>query len=522
MSEHTTLYRKYRSQTLGQLVGQDVITTIIKNALTQKTLAHAYLLCGPRGTGKTSTARIIAKAINCKSPVGVEPCNVCDLCKKITAGTCVDVLEVDAASNRGIDEMRGLREQIHFQPMEAAKKIYIIDEVHMLTDAAFNALLKTLEEPPAHVIFLLATTDPQKVPVTIRSRCQTLFFRKIGTPDIIKQLAYVLKNEGRSASVDALQTMAEVSDGGMRDALSLLEQLLAVRSGEISSESVSELLGIPPVLSCQTMLDQAMAGDLGAAFETLAELLRQGSQAAEILKTWVNLFKQQLLASGAAAAPVRMLDICFEVDKQIRWHEDKQLLLELALSKFYLAAGKTDRVQASDLPDIAAARVPQVPKQTVQAPSEKSPIPNPQSASTGQPTLAEIKHRWKDILSELRSIKLGLYMLASEGEPVAIEHGTLWLAYPSGQSFIKENMAEEVNRRKVEDVLLKKFLVPLKLKAVMQGQGPNQGSGVRSQGSASGTQASTNAQVPEHATAPVTEDELSPEALAKVFDGQLI
>ena len=217
---YVALYRKWRPQGFDALVGQEAVRTALTNALETGRIAHAYLFAGPRGTGKTSTAKILAKAVNCEHGPTPNPCNECQNCVRINDGTSMDVFEIDAASNRGIDEIRDLREKVAFAPVSGRYKVYIIDEVHMLTTEAFNALLKTLEEPPPHVIFILATTEPHKIPATIHSRCQRFDFRRVTDADIVKRLREVADGSGIAADDDALQLIAVQADGGMRDALS--------------------------------------------------------------------------------------------------------------------------------------------------------------------------------------------------------------------------------------------------------------------------------------------------------------
>src|SRR5689334_10395805 len=217
------LYRRYRSRDFEELVGQEAIVRTLQNALNSGRLAHAYLFCGPRGTGKTSTARLLAKAINCLGPADKpRPCNACAACIAINEGRTMDLIEIDAASNSGVDEIRELRERVNFRPSELRKKVYIIDEVHMLSIAAFNALLKTLEEPPEYVVFVLATTDPQKLPATVLSRCQRFDFRRIGLAPMVAHLRYICEQEGWTAEPGALELIARQSTGAMRDALTLL------------------------------------------------------------------------------------------------------------------------------------------------------------------------------------------------------------------------------------------------------------------------------------------------------------
>src|SRR3989338_3186051 len=224
---YVSLYRKYRSQNFDDLVGQTVIVQTLKNAIKSNRLAHAYLFSGPRGTGKTSTARILAKALNCKDGPTPNPCGQCDNCVKIRTGHSVDVIEIDAASNRGIDEIRELRERVRYAPMEGRYKVYIIDEVHMLTQEAFNALLKTLEEPPAHVVFILCTTESQKLPATIISRCLQINFRSAGEEELVRSFRRIISGEKLNVDKDALKIIADLSDGSFRDGSKILQELSA-------------------------------------------------------------------------------------------------------------------------------------------------------------------------------------------------------------------------------------------------------------------------------------------------------
>lgn len=223
---YQALYRVWRPQLLEDVVGQSHITKTLKNALLQQKLAHAYLFSGPRGTGKTIAAKIVAKAINCKQAPVAEPCNECDACVGITTGSVVDVIEIDAASNNGVDEIRDIRDKVKFAPSEVAYKVYIIDEVHMLSTGAFNALLKTLEEPPAHVIFILATTEPHKIPLTILSRCQRFDFKPISNEALINRMKFILDSNQQPYEEEAIELIARAADGGARDALSLLDQAI--------------------------------------------------------------------------------------------------------------------------------------------------------------------------------------------------------------------------------------------------------------------------------------------------------
>lgn len=291
---YVALYRQWRPQNFDTLVGQQPVKQALGNALSSGRIAHAYLFAGPRGTGKTSTARILAKALNCVHGPTASPCGECESCRHITEGTSMDVFEIDAASNRGIDEIKTLRDQLAFAPVEARYKVYIIDEVHMLTTEAFNALLKTLEEPPAHVIFILATTDPHKIPATIHSRCQRFDFRRVTVDEIVQHLAMVAQGSGLTADEDALRLIAVQSEGGMRDALSLLDQC-GVMSKAITAVTVREVLGIVGREALRELVRAIGRQDTGATMAQLSRLLEQGKDVRQILTELVEYLRALLL-----------------------------------------------------------------------------------------------------------------------------------------------------------------------------------------------------------------------------------
>ena len=291
---YVALYRKWRPQGFDSLVGQEAVRTALTNALETGRIAHAYLFAGPRGTGKTSTAKILAKAVNCEHGPTPNPCNKCQNCVRINDGTSMDVFEIDAASNRGIDEIRDLREKVAFAPVNGRYKVYIIDEVHMLTTEAFNALLKTLEEPPPHVIFILATTEPHKIPATIHSRCQRFDFKRVTDSDIVKRLREVADGSGIAVDDDALQLIAVQADGGMRDALSLLDQC-GVMAERVSAETVRSVLGIVGREALRDLVKAVGEGNVPEALELLESLLAGGKDVKQIITELAEYLRAVLL-----------------------------------------------------------------------------------------------------------------------------------------------------------------------------------------------------------------------------------
>ena len=301
---YVALYRRWRPESFADLVGQEHISRTLSRAVTSGQTSHAYLFTGPRGTGKTSTAKILARALNCAEGPTLTPCGVCDSCRSISDGSSMDVFEIDAASNRGIDEIRDLRESVKFAPTEGHYKIYIIDEVHMLTTEAFNALLKTLEEPPERVIFILATTEPHKVPATIQSRCQRYDFHRITVTEIRDRLIYVCKESDIAAEEDALGIIAEQADGGMRDALSILDQCMALAEGTLTAERVQEALGLVGRAWIRRMAGEIAARDAAALIAQLSELLQSGRELKQVLAELAQYFRRLMIAGvgGAVSA----------------------------------------------------------------------------------------------------------------------------------------------------------------------------------------------------------------------------
>lgn len=296
---YQALYRVWRPQTFEDLVGQDMITKTLKNALATKQTTHAYLFAGPRGTGKTSCAKLFAKALNCPNQVNGDPCNECETCKAITAGRLNDVIEIDAASNNGVEEIRDIRDKVKYAPTQADYKVYIIDEVHMLSTSAFNALLKTLEEPPANVVFILATTDPHKIPATIISRTQRFDFKRITSGAILERMEYILKQKEFEYDEKALNVIARAAEGGMRDALSILDQVLSFGDNKVTLDNALLVTGSVTRENLIKYLSQVQNHETVAGLQTIHEILDEGKDTKRLLEDLINCCRDLLLYKQA-------------------------------------------------------------------------------------------------------------------------------------------------------------------------------------------------------------------------------
>lgn len=313
---YMALYRKWRPDNFANLVGQDHVSRTLANAIKSGRIGHAYLFTGPRGTGKTSTAKILAKALNCEQGPTVEPCNQCEACQRINSGNSMDVFEIDAASNRGIEAIRDLRENVKFAPVNGRYKVYIIDEVHMLTPEAFNALLKTLEEPPAHVVFIMATTEVYKVPATIQSRCQRYDFKRITVDDIFNRLKTVVEGMDIKADDDALRMIAVKADGGMRDALSILDQCIALSEQSLTIDRVQQLLGLVGKEWLDKLVGALQSKDAAAVLTMVDEIIRAGKDLQQVLGELGIYFRGLMIFE--AAGLVDGVDYYSQTDESIK------------------------------------------------------------------------------------------------------------------------------------------------------------------------------------------------------------
>ncbi len=358
MSEYQSLYRKYRSQTFADLVGQEAASRALQGAIIGGRVAHAYLFSGSRGTGKTSTARLLAKAVNCtgRPRDSAEPCNRCESCMEVMAGAALDLIEIDAASNRGIDEIRDLRERVNLAPALGPKKVYIIDEAHMLTEPAFNALLKTLEEPPPHVVFILCTTDAQKIPLTVIGRCQQFVFRRHSEEQIIGRLTQIATAEKVQVEPEALRLIARTAQGSMRDAIGLLDQLVPLADGPISLDAARSLLGIADPALLGGLLDDVLAGRAAQALDELSRVYAGGAELRQVVRGLMEGARDRLVAAVSAGDQVTarrlssVLDALLHLDGEVRRHAEPRFLVEATLARLAVELGPAGSPQAAAEP----------------------------------------------------------------------------------------------------------------------------------------------------------------------------
>ncbi len=404
------LYRKWRPQRLGEVVGQGPIIQTLLNALERERVGHAYLFCGPRGTGKTSTARILAKALNCGRNDGKgEPCGQCSACREIAAGSYMDLFEIDAATNRGIDEVRDLREKVDFVPAGGRAKVYIIDEVHMMTTPAFNALLKTLEEPPAHAYFILATTEPHRVPLTIASRCQRFDFRRIANEDAAENLRYIAQEEGFSIDPDALDAVVRASNGSLRDASNLLEQVVLTAGARATIEDAREMLGLGGSTRARGLIEALLVrNDLAEALSSLGQLQADGMDMKQVHVELIDELRALLLVGAGAEQVLDLPDDQLEDIRRMSREIDLArvrnalatvaplsvpsggfpLPIEIAFADIYLDAIGTQTTAPSTTADVAPPpappqstppRAPQPEARPPRSQRPRDPTPEPRS-----------------------------------------------------------------------------------------------------------------------------------------------
>lgn len=459
-----SFYLKYRPQNFKSIMGQEHIITTLENALKHNSLTHAYLFSGPRGTGKTSLARIIAKSLNCKNLTdGIQPCDDCDNCRAILEGRLVDMIEIDAASNRGIDEIRDLKEKIQFAPTQGSCKVYIIDEVHMLTKEAFNALLKTLEEPPEHAYFILATTEVHKIPETIISRCQQFSFKRITQQVIVDRLKEIAANENIQAEPDALELIARQSAGGLRDAIGLFEQMNI--DGAVIYQEVVNHLGITGHMLIESFFSALVNHEPVKAIELINQVNNQGQSLQQFCVELIDYLREQMLLGlnekKQVGEIIAYIDVFSEAKQQINQATIPLLPLEVAIIK----ACQFDQVGQALKPMIkqeeVAEGVDPIPKQELQ----EEPVAEA-LADREDITLEGIKEKWQRIVDNIETPFIRMSFV--DGEPVKFEEGKVHLQFRS--STLLDKVANPKNQQEIlaafETVLKSKVGLKLTMKKI--------------------------------------------------------
>ena len=441
---HRALYRRWRSQRFDELIGQDPIVTTLRNAVAGDKIAHAYLFVGPRGTGKTSMARILAKAINCtERGTDGEPCDHCAACVSIREGRAMDVIEIDAASHGLVEDARDLVMRALTAPAELRRRVYIIDEVHMLSTHAFNALLKLIEEPPDHVVFILATTDTHKVPATVISRTQRFDFRRLDEATIEGKLARICESEGAQVEPQALALIARLADGGMRDAESLLDQVLAYAGDRVTLDAVREAVGLVDDAAITALVDGYLAGDAAAVLGQIEALADAGRDMAQVAAQAEGEARSRLLASVGDPALSRRLALILRTLAEaagVGAREGRaRLLMELLgveLPPGAVAVAAPVRAEpVTAEPKVAAPSEPEVPAVPVAA----AAVPPPMPPNNGDLSAATIRARWAEVVERATPV---IKPLLGECRPIALDGVRLTLAFPEGRDFMRSRITQ--------------------------------------------------------------------------------
>jgi len=524
---HVSFYRKWRPKTFEEIIGQERVTRTLQNAIRTNRVVHAYLFAGHRGTGKTTTARILAKALNCVQGPTPTPDNVCPNCQAISGGYSMDVIEIDAASNRGIEEIRELRDRIRLAPTEGRYKVYIIDEAHMLTTEAANALLKTLEEPPAHAILVLVTTEPHRLPATILSRCQRFDFRRVSQKEIVARLKHIAAGEGFAIDDRALALIAGNADGSVRDAESILDQLTAFAAGPITARDVITVLGVVEEQTALGFADAVITRDVAGCLALVSRVVDEGKDLRQVMRTLIDHFRDLLvvktglrdadlidttegrLAALAAQAEhttiedvLRVLNILSGTEGEARWSPQPRLLLEIALIRLCrpemdpTVEGLRARVQAIEH-RLGGAPAPAPPASTPPTPAKPTEVPRRRptpSRPAGQEdvkaevtvasgaavvtadaepagvpvmVIEDVRRQWGRVLEEVKRTKMFCHALLIEGMPLRLEGSMLVIGLRTGYNFHAENLHRPENRSVVEGAVERIFQRRLRLQCTI-------------------------------------------------------
>ena len=466
---YTALYRKFRPLNFSEMVGQEHITRTLRNQVIEQRVGHAYLFNGGRGTGKTSAAKILARAVNCLNPKDGEPCNECEICKAILSGSLTDVVEMDAASNNSVEDIRAIRDEVNFLPTRAKYRVYIIEEVHMLSTGAFNALLKTLEEPPEHVKFILATTEPQKLPATILSRCQRFDFKRISTQDIIKRLEIICKESNIQISKEALELIAILSEGAMRDAISILERCAAEQTEEINEDKVRDLVGIPKITYINKLAKGIINKEPEEAINIVNTILEEGKDIDNFLWELIKYIKDILVYKSTSKLEIynqeeiknikeladstdkeRLLRLIYELSElanNIKWSSQKAIMFEAGIIKACMEVNVVPQNVVVQEQVVNRKQIAPVQKQEniVVAPKERKIEPQNQRNS------APSASYWNNVINKVKqSGKMAIYVNLIGSKASQLNDMTVEVELANKNDFGREMLEKYENKALVE------------------------------------------------------------------------
>jgi len=493
---HLALYRKFRPLVFDDVVGQDNVVNTIKNQVLNNSFGHAYLFSGIRGTGKTTIAKIFARSINCLNKKDANPCNECNICKSILNGSSIDIIEMDAASNNGVDDIREINENVMFAPSNAKYKVYIIDEVHMLSKGAFNALLKTLEEPPEYVVFLLATTEPNKIPDTILSRCQRYDLKRVSSDDIFKRLVKILNELNTEYDIEALNLIISKSEGSVRDSLSILDQCLSYEN-KLSYNLVVDILGIIEIEVLNDLVKTITNKNVSSAIELVNETFNKGKDIKQFVESILNYFRNLLVVKMHSNAIklinsselqydfykeyaekieiteiLRILNIFIELEKNIKWSAHSKILFEMAIIKIFnneydfsietliqKIKKLEDKINLLELGKIIKKdKEVKVPiSQSVKYETSESIEKFIEEGSKSVTDIEEVLSKWNEVLKIIKKVRIKVYAFLMESEPIAVYGNKITLKFDSEYKFHGDNLMKVQNRTTVEEVLEKVF-----------------------------------------------------------------
>ena len=513
---YTALYREWRPRTFYDVVGQEHITTTLKNQILNNRIAHAYLFCGTRGTGKTSTAKVFAKALNCLNLNDGEPCNECEMCRKINEGLAIDVTELDAASNNGVDKIRDIIDDVKYPPQEARYKVYIMDEVHMLSAGAVNAFLKTLEEPPNNVIFILATTDPQKLPITILSRCQRFDFKRINNSDITARLRKIVNDQNVLADERSLNLISRVSDGAMRDSLSILDQAISMGNGNVDYNTVVSMLGLVTNEHLFNLVNAVIQRSVEKSIEIIEDVIYSGKDIYLFIKDLIAHYRNLLMVKvtnnpeevldmseenialikeqGArlrAEEIMRCIRILQEAENNAKLSKQARLYCELAIIKMckieYDTSNEVMLTRLNKLEESlrnGSIKVATAAKEVAQISASKpvntmtsNKVVKEQYSNGGNVsenpdskiTINDVKKSWKDIIERFKARReMIISSLIMIGKPVDCSNGVITVEFDSQNEFAKNRLSEAKNRDIINDVFFEIFREKVKVNFVVQ------------------------------------------------------